>query len=300
MNPPEVASSQKSTTVRSQSAMPVAAGLVRAGFGALSRVSPTAAAFAAERLFLTPRKHERPLRERELLDTARPFAISSGDGELRAWEWGTSGDRVLLVHGWEGRGAQLGAFVPALLARGFRVVCFDAPAHGDSPGTISSFFHFARSVAKIANECTPVHGLIAHSLGSASAAWASRLAPLAKRLVLVAPPADIRHFTSHANTMLGLDRRAVVALEARLGRRFGVDFADVHVSRFGPRMTTPLLVIHDEDDREIPIQAGELVASSWPGAELVRTRGLGHRRVLRDPAVVARAVDFVARQSSGA
>jgi pimeloyl-ACP methyl ester carboxylesterase len=296
MNTPETAPSQKSTTVRSQSKAPVAPGLVRAGFGALSRVSPSAAAFAAERLFLTPRKHARPARERELLSTARAFSIPSEDGELRAWEWGNSGERVLLMHGWEGRGAQLGGFVPELLARGFRVVCFDAPAHGASPGTVSSFFHFARSLAHVASECSPVHGLIAHSLGSASAAWASRLAPLAQRLVLVAPPADIRHFTSHANTMLGLDRRAVVALEARLGRRFGVDFADVHVSRFGPRMTTPLLVIHDEDDREIPIQAGELVARSWPEAEFFRTRGLGHRRVLRDPAVIAKAVDFVGQR----
>ncbi|HEX6275212.1 MAG TPA: alpha/beta fold hydrolase [Polyangiaceae bacterium] len=295
MSDPAIAAVEKSTTVRSEYKVPVALGIVRAGFGALSRVSPRTAAFAAERLFLTPRRHDRPRRERELTSTARRFSIASDDGALAAWEWGTAGERVLLVHGWEGRGTQLGAFVPPLVERGFRVVAFDAPAHGDSPGTLSSFFHFARSIARAARELEPLHGVIAHSMGGASAAWASRSTPLASRFVMIAPPADIRDFTSYADTMLGLTPRAVEELEARLGRRFGVDLAEVHASRVGPGMKAPLLVIHDQDDREVPIQAGELVAGSWPAAELVRTQGLGHRRILREPAVVARAVEFLSR-----
>jgi pimeloyl-ACP methyl ester carboxylesterase len=297
MSQPDAARPQKSTTVRSQYQVPLALGIVRAGFGALSRVSPRTAAFAAERLFLTPRRHERPPRERELLSTARRLTIASDDGALAAWEWGDAGERVLLVHGWEGRGTQLGAFVPALVERGFRVVTFDAPGHGDSPGSLSSFFHFARSIARVARELSPFHGVLAHSMGGASAAWASRSEPLAERFVMVAPPADIRDFTSYADAMLGLNRRAIDELEARLARRFGVDLGDVHASRVGPSMNVPLLVFHDEDDGEVPIQAGELVTGSWPGAELVRTRGLGHRRILRDPAVVARAVDFFSRRA---
>lgn len=291
----EIAAAEKSTTVRSAYRVPVALGIVRAGFSALSCVSPRAAAFAAERVFLTPRRHERPAREREVLADARSFSVASEDGTLSAWEWGSAGERVLLVHGWEGRGTQLGAFIPALLERGFRVVSFDAPAHGDSPGSLSSFFHFARSIARVARERAPIRGLIAHSMGGASAAWASRAAPVADRFVMIAPPADIRDFTSHANAMLGLDRRAVAALEARLGKRFGVELDEVHAARVGPMMTAQLLVIHDDGDREIPVQAGEIVARSWPQAELVRTHALGHRRILRDPTVIAKAVDFVAR-----
>jgi hypothetical protein len=39
---------------------------------------------------------------------------------------------------------------------------------------------------------------------------------------------------------------------------------------------------------------GAAIAAAWPGAELVTTEGLGHRRILRDPAVVARVTDFLA------
>jgi pimeloyl-ACP methyl ester carboxylesterase len=295
MSPSEVVLLQKSTTVRSENRLPVALGVVRAGFGALSRISPAAAAFAAERLFLTPRRYERPDRERVLLQGATSFSIASEFGKLRAWEWGTTGERVLLVHGWEGRGAQLGAFVPALVERGFRVVTFDAPAHGESPGSISSFFHFAASIARVAIAFGPFHGLIAHSMGGACAAWSAQTIPVAGRLVMIAPPAHIREFTTHANAMLGLDDRAIVALEDRLARRFDVDLDEVHTSRVGPKMNAPLLVIHDENDREMPIRSGELVARSWPRAELVRTSGLGHRRILRDAGVIERTVEFVAR-----
>jgi hypothetical protein len=57
-------------------------------------------------------------------------------------------------------------------------------------------------------------------------------------------------------------------------------------------MPTPLLVVHDENDREVPIASGELVASAWPGAVLERTRGLGHRRILRDRRVIERVAEF--------
>ncbi len=33
---------------------------------------------------------------------------------------------------------------------------------------------------------------------------------------------------------------------------------------------------------------------AWPGAQLVTTDGLGHRRILRDPVVVAGATSFIA------
>ena len=45
-------------------------------------------------------------------------------------------------------------------------------------------------------------------------------------------------------------------------------------------------MIHDQDDREVPLPHGERLAAAWPGARLVTTTGLGHRRILRDPAVL--------------
>jgi pimeloyl-ACP methyl ester carboxylesterase len=293
-----LSSPQKSTTVRanfrSEPAAPLGARLMRAGLGAVSTLSPAAAAFAAERIFMHPRRHPRPEHEWALLSSARMFSLPSQDGRLTAWEWGDDGEPVLLMHGWEGRGAQLGPLVGPLVARGFRVVTFDAPAHGSSPGFLSSFFHLARALESAKGAVGPLHAVIAHSLGGAAAAWASQGAPIAKRLVMVAPPTSLRDATEHAAQMLGLRRDARERMEQRLTQRFGFRLDDVHAARLAPEMTAPLLVVHDENDREVPIASGELLASRWPGAELARTRGLGHRRILKDPAVIERVVSFVA------
>jgi hypothetical protein len=85
-------------------------------------------------------------RERRILDAAENFTLPfhshmppGGDFELPVTAWGEAGERlVLLVHGWGGHRAQLSGFVKPLITAGFRVISFDAPAHGDVPGTQAS------------------------------------------------------------------------------------------------------------------------------------------------------------------
>jgi fermentation-respiration switch protein FrsA (DUF1100 family) len=60
------------------------------------------------------------------------------------------------------------------------------------------------------------------------------------------------------------------------------------------RMDAPLLIVHDRDDDVVPVADGEAIAQAWPGARLVRTDGLGHKLIVRAPAVVTQAVDFIA------
>src|SRR5216117_4462154 len=127
---------QKSTIVRSSPTsrlMPLA----RAANRALSHLAPELAARAAERLFLTPPRPRRPQTEIDLLGTARARPMRVGARRIETWVWGV-GPSVLLVHGWGGRGAQLGPLVGPLVARGFSVVTFDAPGHGASDtGTVT-------------------------------------------------------------------------------------------------------------------------------------------------------------------
>jgi len=286
----------KSTTVRAAKRAPFALKAVRGGMGVLARVSPEGAAAVAERMFLSPGRRPRPAAELDLLARAHRVALPTVDGALAAWEWGTEGRRVLLVHGWEGRGAQLGALVEPLTTLGFRVVTFDAPGHGDSPGERSSLFHFARSVERAAAVLGPLHAIVTHSMGGAATLWASRHHPLATRLVMVAPPIDLRDFTRTLGRTLGISEDVRTRVHRRLGERFGVPVEDVQAERLASSMRGPLLVLHDEDDREVPIACGEAIARAWPDAELVRTHGLGHQRILRDPAALRSMVRFVGRE----
>ncbi len=296
----------KSTTGRASENAPFALRAVRGGMSVLSRVSPEGAAAVAERMFLTPRRHARPAAELAALAKARRLQLPSQHGQLAAWEWrpvpsapasgapGTGGPRVLLVHGWEGRGTQLGGLVQPLTALGFSVVAFDAPGHGDSPGKRSSFFHFADTVERAAELFGPLHAIVTHSMGGASTLWASRGGPLASRIVMVAPPVDLRDFTRSLSRTLGLPEDVRGRLHRRLGARFGVPVEAVRAEGLASAMRWPLLVIHDDNDREIPVACGEAITQAWPGARLVRTHGLGHQRILRDPEVLQAVARFVA------
>src|SRR5213082_3427517 len=103
---------------------------IRLFFAVVGRVLPSLAGRLAASLFARPRRHRRPDRERALIARGAPLPLPQG---LSATQWG-AGPAVLLVHGWEGRGAQLGALVDPLVEAGYRVIALDGPAHGDSAG----------------------------------------------------------------------------------------------------------------------------------------------------------------------
>ena len=53
-----------------------------------------------------------------------------------------------------------------------------------------------------------------------------------------------------------------------------------------PGMHLPTLVVHDRQDRMAPVAVGEAVAAQVGHGQLLRTEGLGHRRVLSDASVL--------------
>jgi len=282
---------EKSTSVRSRRP-PLGVRVMRPALAALSALSPRLAAPLAERMFLTAPRHNPPPAERAALASARKATVHADDAPITTWTWG-EGPAVLLVHGWGGRGGQLFGFVAPLLAQGYSVITFDAPGHGTSPPARSSLVAFIRAIHAVDRALGPVHGVIAHSIGAAATACALRDGLHADAAVFVAPPTDLALYATLALDTLGFGRRARELMRERVEQRLGVPWSTLNVPSFAPLMQTPLLVIHDRDDVEVPWQDGALIAQTWPWARLSLTSGLGHRRILRDAAVVREAVFFL-------
>lgn len=276
---------------------------LRASFGALDAVSPALAARLAEPLFLRTRRYPVPAREVAALQGAERWELPTARGAAVAWVWGrpappaASLPTLFLVHGWEGRGSQLGAFVEPLRRAGFRVVAFDAPGHGEAPGRSSSLPAIAAALEAAAQRWSPPAALVAHSAGAVSATWALARGLRVERAVFVAPGADLLGYTAWFADLLGLGEAARRRLAARVERRIGVPYAELEPLARAPEMTVPLLAFSDRDDPEAPLGTAETLIRSWPGAELRATDGLGHRRILWDPDVVSAAVGFLAGAS---
>ncbi|MBS2963197.1 alpha/beta fold hydrolase [Actinocrinis puniceicyclus] len=297
----------KSTIVRSSSATwrrSVRERAVRASFRALERAAPGLGSLWAERLWLTVRHADRSRSA-----PAAPGGVvtiplrATGDGPAFVAEvWGDSGPVVYLIHGWGGHRGQFAGFVAPLAAAGFRVVAIDAPSHGDSgPGSfgpkralITEFIAALHAAPRVFG---PAHAIVGHSLGGGAAATAALDGLPAGRLVLISPMPDAGAYLHGFAAALGAGDRIRAGLERRLERRAGRPLsmfdAAARARAAHDAALPPLLVIHDEHDRQVPYSLGRSVAAAWRGARLVATNGLGHNRILRDPGVIRTALDFV-------
>ncbi len=265
---------------------------LRLAFRTMGPLAPERAARLAETIFTRPPMH--PLREGELefLATGESFRVPHGSQPLAAWQWG-SGPVVLLMHGWGSRASRFRYFVPPLVAAGFRAVALDGPGHGQTGGTRASLPEFAAALSAVANVVGPVHGYVGHSLGAAAILFAMRREATPGPAVLLAPPADPALFWRRFVRHLRIPETVRTRMQANLERRFAIRWDELDARVTAGLIHQPLLVIHDEQDEDVPAADGAAIARAATNGTLVLTEGLGHRGVMRDPGIVARAVAFL-------
>lgn len=259
------------------------------------QLAPTPESVA--KAFLTPRPDERTPATAGFEGASR-VETNGPSGKLVSWQAGR-GPTVLLVHGWEGRSSDMAPFIPPLLEAGYRVVLVDLPAHGESEGTTSSIPACAAALLKFQDLIGPVYAAIAHSVGCALTVEAVRHGLQVERLVLIAPPARYFDYAVGFGVQAGLDRHQVAAMIALLQEQ-GVDVADVDTPKAAASLKQPVLILHSNDDRVVPVSLGMEIAEAWQGAKLLRFEGLGHRRILKAPEVIDAARAFLTTRTRAA
>jgi len=266
-------------------------GPVRAAISAVAAIAPRLAARGLAELCLRPPRHREPEHERAALRGVEPFAVRHPGGVVRGWARG-SGPAVLLLHGWGGRSGQMAPLAEALVAAGCTAVAIDAPGHGRSSGRVASVPLYAGAISAAAREVGARAG-IGHSFGGSALTFAVAQGLALNAAVIIGSPATpavyVDQFCAALELSAGTRRALRTRLEARVGRRF----EELELTRAVAGARSPVLVVHDRADREVDFRNAEALAQAWPGARLHATSGLGHRRILRDPAVLAGVAGFV-------
>ncbi len=271
---------------------------VRFGFQTLGPVFPKWSAQLAYRLFSTPNNKARHKRSDSIIEKAKVFDFMYAGHLLKGYEWGTGDRIVLLVHGWESRGTALRSFVPELLAKGFRVVTFDGPAHGNSYGKQTNLLHFGGAIRAIINYLGDVEGIIAHSFGGASTVFAlSKLdnSIALNKLVLIAVPAQldkvIESFAKYVALSKGTFQEFVKILEGKVN----MSLQDVDVSESKGQLNIgKTLLVHDRDDNIVPFSRSQTIAEKWNDTSFLVTEGYGHYQLVKNPIVINNIVSFLA------
>ena len=265
-----------------------------------SLLSSRWAGYYLYRLWFASPKHPEPQREKAWREQARFMSIPHPDGPIATYLWGDGNNRVLLIHGWSGRGPQLGAFVEPLLAKGYAVVAFDAPGHGRTPGKTSSIFRMTEALLAVVKHTGPVEAVITHSFGAMVLAYAIKHAGFhTRRAVCISSPTTPLFLVDRFCTVMQVDDKARQAFKGCIQRRFGEDVFDrLSADKNMAGSKLPALVIHDRDDHDVPYTLGQQLADIWPGAEFYLSEGLGHRRVLRNRKLVNKVVEFIDMQQA--
>ena len=202
---------------------------------------------------------------------------------------------MLLLHGWSGRGPQLGAFVEPLLAKGYEVVAFDAPGHGRTPGNTSNIFRMTESLLAVTRHVGTIDTVITHSFGSMLLAYAMRHTDFqAHKAVCISSPTTSIFLIDRFCDVMQVNDKVKKSLLRFVEQEFGQDIweklsADKNVQN----CHIPALIVHDKDDHDVPYSLGQQLADAWPVSRFHLTTGLGHRRILRDKHVVQTVSEFI-------
>ncbi len=260
----------------------------------LQVLSPRLAMRFAARLFTTPIRHATPRRElaMERESVQEKFRVEALRTEIQVYRYG-KGPAVLLVHGWSGRGTQLVKFAEALANEGFSTISFDAPAHGKSAGKTAIMPQFIACVMELEKKYGPFEAAIGHSLGGMTLLNAARLGLKVKSLVVIGSGDIIKDIIDEFVRLLRLKPRIADLMRLHFEKSSPETMDSYSSYKAASAIELPVLVIHDENDREVHVNCARHIASHLKNGDLMLTKGLGHRKILGNAAVIERSVQHI-------
>lgn len=224
--------------------------------------------------------------------TLSKHKVPAIDKEIIVYEYGKSARKVLLVHGWSGRGTQLCKLADMLLDMGFSTVSFDAPAHGKSPGKTTHMLEFIECVHSLEENFGPFDYAIGHSLGGMTLLNAVKRGLSVKKLVVVGSGDKVTDIAEDFAVRIGMNSRIAKRMKERFDRLAGMDIEMLSASFAAQNVHIPVLVIHDTHDTEVPVEAAHHIHENLSEGYLMITKGLGHRKILGDKKVIERIQEF--------
>ena len=261
----------------------------------LQAISPKLATLFAAKLFTTPLKHSIPKRELQMEQNSRQekLWVPKIYKEINVYHYGESKRKVLLVHGWSGRGTQLFKIADELLSKTFSTISFDAPAHGKSGSKTTLMPEFIASILEIEKQFGPFEFAIGHSLGGMSILNAIKEGLQIKKAVIIASGDIIQDIMDDFILKLELKPKITLMMKAHFEKKYGVEMESYSASFAAKSVEIPVLIIHDEHDDEIAVKAAHNIHSNLKKGEIHITTKLGHIKILGDKNVIEKIINFI-------
>ncbi len=228
-------------------------------------------------LFCTPRKGKILPEQEEFLEDAEDAIVHVGDTQIQTYRWASLGETVLMVHGWESNAHRWKALIQKLHKKGFNVIAFDAPAHGNSSGKILNVPLYTTCLQKMVELYRPNH-IMGHSVGGMTTIFHQYSYPNQEiqKLVVLAPPSELSRIMQGYQEILKLSPKFMNALDQFFKDEHGFYFKEFSVSDFAKKLTHKGLLIHDKNDDIAPYNEAEDIGKNWNDVQFISTVDYGH------------------------
>ncbi len=275
----------------------LAIGYVQTKFKLISLVSKRKAAEKAFVVFGTPfmkSVRKAPVKHAEVIH----FHLNHK--KMNGYRWNHPKPRkVLILHGFGSAAHKFEDYAIKLIDKGFEVLAFDAPAHGHSEGNTTNAVEYCEMIKEVMEKFGPIAYFIAHSFGGISLSLALEQVKhsAGTKLVFIAPATETTSAVDGAFKMLKLTNatvrnefdKLIFEYSGRQTEWFSMRRAMHHIN-------ATVLWIHDEDDDVTPwTDALKVKEDNHPNIKFLLTKGLGHRKIYRDPDIQNRVVEFLAK-----
>lgn len=258
-------------------------------------IQPNLATKFAAKLFTTPIKHKIPKREFQMdkESVQEKIFVPSINKEIVVYHYGKADKRILLVHGWSGRGTQLVKIADELISLGYKIISFDAPAHGKSKGNSTIMVEFIASILELEKQFGPFEFAIGHSLGGMSILNAIREKLKVKKAVIIGSGDIIQDIIDDFIKKLKLKPEIGIKLRDHFEEKYEAKMNYYSASNAAKEVSVPILIIHDENDEDVNVKASYNIKENLKISELMITKNLGHRKILGNTEVIKRIVEFI-------
>ena len=280
----------------------LAIGYIQTKFKVLTIVSKRKTAEKAFELFSTPylrsKKKKHPVNAEILSFT---LSMPSGKKEkiaIKGYRWNHPQPyKALILHGFGSAAHKFEQYAGPLVKKGYEVLAFDAPAHGDSGGTTTNAVEYSEMIKKVIELYGPIQSFMAHSFGgiALSLAMENSLHDANTKIVFIAPATETTSAVDGAFSMLKLkDEEVRQEFDRIIFEISGKQTAWFSIRRAMQNIKASVLWIHDEEDDITPLSdALKVKEDKHPNINFIITKGLGHRKIYHDVAIKKAVISFM-------
>ena len=262
-------------------------------FPKIEAISPFLANRIATWLFFSPIRPKEPKKHHEFRKTAITKSAEIRGKTVYYYQWGEGDQTVIFSHGWMGRATQFQKFVPYFTEAGYKVVAFDGPAHGQSEGRSTDLYEFSDTISHILSEEGPSH-FVGHSFGGVAGVFAQNEGHHLKSITTIGSPTVSEYIIQEFCDRINVSNKVGQYFQSYVIKKYGRPFSEASIIEMTSRIEPlPFLMIHDEDDDEVPVKHAEENIRRNPWLKLEKTTGLGHYKILKSKSVIELTLNFI-------